>query len=85
MAFVVCFSCHQTRGGTNPRKVRIGDLRVKKLKPYLYKFVKKWGLFYTRALPLSRGSSQWVGDTVTGAHSKWNRMSVQPFLLFMNP
>ncbi len=33
-------------GGTDPRKVCVGDLRAEKLKLYLYKFAKKWGLFY---------------------------------------
>ena len=34
------------RGGTHPQKVRVGDVRGENLKLYLYKFAKKWGLFY---------------------------------------
>ena len=33
-------------GGTHPRKVRVDDLPAEKLKLYLYKFAKKWCLFY---------------------------------------
>ncbi len=33
------------RGGTRPRKVRVGDVRDDNLKLYLYKFPKNWGLF----------------------------------------
>ncbi len=41
--------------------------------------LNQFQLYYiTRALPLSRGSGQWGRVTVTGAQSKWNRMSVQP-------
>ena len=33
-------------GGTHPWSQRVGDLRAEKLKLYLYKIAKKWGLFY---------------------------------------
>ena len=36
----------QVPGGTHPRKAWVGDLRAKNLKLYLYKFAKKWVLFY---------------------------------------
>ena len=49
-------------------------------------------LFSTRALPLSRVSSQWVEVSVTGAQSKWTEchcnyysMSMWLFLLSINP
>ena len=35
-----------TRGGTHPRKVRVGSAAVVKMKLYLYKCAKKGGLFY---------------------------------------
>ena len=46
---------------------------------------RDWEGFLTRALPLSRGSSQWGGVTVTRAQTRWDKTSVQPFLLAIHP
>ncbi len=58
--FLTCYGGINPRGGTDPRKVRVGLDRAGKLKLYLYKCAKNGGLFYIYVFDKKMGSFLYI-------------------------
>ncbi len=52
-----------SRGGTDPRKGRVGSIQAEKLMLYLYKLAKKWSLFYIQEA-CRKGHWMGVGESI---------------------